>query len=176
MSGGRFEYKQYTMEDIADCIEREIRKAKLPKPPLVQVESVSILKSKGPGHWASVYAGYETYKEAVDGYKRFNNLYDFVEERVSKDGKRISVFKSHDGEIHEIRETKWEEYEDGEYYPNYSEETLQIFKETVQELRKTAFLVQRIDWLLCGDDSEDTFLQEIMEYKAKGACADLDDI
>ena len=39
----------------------------------------------------------------------------------------------------------------------YSEETLAKFKEALTTLRRGAIMAQRIDWLLSGDDSEDTF-------------------
>ena len=40
---------------------------------------------------------------------------------------------------------------------NYSVETINKFKETVFNLRKTAKQIQRIDWLVSGDDGEGTF-------------------
>ena len=38
-----------------------------------------------------------------------------------------------------------------------SSETLKVFQDAVNHLRKAAVLVHRIDWLLAGDDGEDTF-------------------
>jgi len=43
------------------------------------------------------------------------------------------------------------------YKNNYSKKTLTRFKNTVILLKKVESMVQRVDWLLCGDDSEDTF-------------------
>ena len=39
----------------------------------------------------------------------------------------------------------------------YSEETLEKFSLTVKRLRQAAEMVQRIDWLISGDDSEESF-------------------
>ena len=36
-------------------------------------------------------------------------------------------------------------------------ETLRVFQDALNHLRKAAVLVHRIDWLLAGDDGEDTF-------------------
>ena len=36
-------------------------------------------------------------------------------------------------------------------------ETLKVFQAALNHLRKAAVLVHRIDWLLAGDDGEDTF-------------------
>lgn len=61
----------------------------------------------------------------------------------------------------EVRETKYQEYEDDEYYPEYTDETIQIFKDAVKILRKAAVYAQRIDWLLSGDDGEDNLKERL---------------
>jgi len=52
--------------------------------------------------------------------------------------------------------TDIDEYGDkkGQHLPN---DIIEKFKETVYDLRRTAVMVQRIDWLLSGDDGEDSF-------------------
>ena len=39
----------------------------------------------------------------------------------------------------------------------HSKETLAKFKEAVHTLRKAEIMAQRIDWLLSGDDGEESF-------------------
>ena len=39
----------------------------------------------------------------------------------------------------------------------WSQETLDKFKEAVVALRRAEIMAQRVDWLLSGDDSEETF-------------------
>ena len=39
----------------------------------------------------------------------------------------------------------------------FSSETLHRFKDTVKALRRAEAMVQRVDWLVSGDDSEETF-------------------
>lgn len=41
--------------------------------------------------------------------------------------------------------------------PEYSKETLEQFRIAAAKLREAYVYVQRIDWLLSGDDGEDTF-------------------
>ena len=41
------------------------------------------------------------------------------------------------------------------------EEVIEKFKEAVIILRKAAIYTQRIDWLLSGDDEEETFLKRL---------------
>lgn len=40
---------------------------------------------------------------------------------------------------------------------NYDEETISLMKEGIRKLKEAAIYTQRIDWLLSGDDGEDTF-------------------
>ena len=61
------------------------------------------------------------------------------------------------------------EYADDEY--NYieglSEETLAEFRVGVEALRKAYIYTQRIDWLLSGDDGEESFHRRLKEDLAK---------
>jgi hypothetical protein len=43
----------------------------------------------------------------------------------------------------------------------YPEEVIEKFKEGIDILRKAAIYAQRIDWLLSGDDREETFLERL---------------
>lgn len=43
------------------------------------------------------------------------------------------------------------------YVNSFSEETIAKFRETVLILRKAANMVQRVDYLIEGDDSEESF-------------------
>ena len=40
---------------------------------------------------------------------------------------------------------------------NYSKETLDKFKEARDTARKAAKMIQRVDWLVSGDDGEESF-------------------
>lgn len=163
MSGGHFDYQQYYIDDIANSIEKEIEEAINPKPPLVWREGVSVFKKIDDWHSKGVYMGFKTYDEAVKNLKK-DKAYKFIRE-YEKDGKRISEFMEGDRQI-EVKEIKYQEYEDGEYYPEYTEETIQIFKDAVKILRKAAIYAQRIDWFLSGDDGEDN-LKERLEEELK---------
>ena len=70
-------------------------------------------------------------------------------------------------------EDNWLENEEKEYViknkhtlPNrygYSEETLEEFKKGLDILRKASIYAQRIDWLLSGDDGEESFQKRLKE-------------
>ena len=163
MSGGHFDYQQYHIEDIANSIEKEIEEAAKPKPPKVWKESVSVFKKIDNWHSMGIYMGFKTYNEAVKHLKK-DRAYKFVRE-YEKDEKRIAEFTER-GKLIEVKEIKYQKYEDGEYYPEYTDETIQIFKDAVKILRKAAIYAQRIDWLLSSDDGEDN-LKERLEEELK---------
>lgn len=51
---------------------------------------------------------------------------------------------------------------DTDWY-NFSENTLAEFRVAIQLLNKTRTYVQRIDWLVSGDDGEETFHRRLKE-------------
>lgn len=48
-------------------------------------------------------------------------------------------------------------FESKEHKPEYTSETLEKFRECELTLRCAAAMLQRVDWLLSGDDGEDCF-------------------
>ena len=47
--------------------------------------------------------------------------------------------------------------------PEYSEETLEAFKDGYKALRMAEIYAQRIDWLLSGDDGEESFHSRLVK-------------
>jgi hypothetical protein len=101
MSGGRFEYKQYEISNIADGVHQEIAKSGKPKSP----EQLKY-ESWRDKEW------YEKYPEDLNHYK-------------------------------------------------YSDEVIEEFKKGYWILRKAAIYAQRIDWLLSGDDGDESFIRRL---------------
>ena len=103
MSGGAFDYTQYSIIMIADEIEKEIERNGRPK-------TRDELKYEGwkDDEW------YKKYPEDLNHYK-------------------------------------------------HSDEVIEKFKEGVEILRKAHVYAQRIDWLLSGDDGEETFIKRLKE-------------
>ena len=46
---------------------------------------------------------------------------------------------------------------------NFREETIAEFKKGIECIKKAQIYVQRIDWLLSGDDGEESFLKSLKE-------------
>jgi hypothetical protein len=54
-------------------------------------------------------------------------------------------------------------YPDAAYHYSYPPEVIEKFKEGVELLRKAYVYAHRIDWLLSGDDGEESFLRRLNE-------------
>lgn len=54
-------------------------------------------------------------------------------------------------------------YEYSRYYYYYGDDTIERFKEAVKVLRQAEVYAQRIDWLLSGDDGEESFHRRLEE-------------
>ena len=103
MSGGRFDYRDFAFNEIADQIEHEIRINGKPK-------TADELKEQS---W-----------RGLDWYTQYP--------------------------------------EDLNYY-KYSDEVINEFAEAVVILRMAAIYTHRIDYLLSGDDGEETFLKRLYD-------------
>lgn len=103
MSGGRFDYSQYKIREIAEDIESEIYRSGKKKTP-------EELKDDS-------WRGEDWYKKYPEDLKHY------------------------------------------EYPP----EVIKEFKKGVKLLKQAAVYAQRIDWLLSGDDGDETFLERLKE-------------
>lgn len=74
---------------------------------------------------------------------------DVIEDAIIKNGKEKEDEPSYDWES-----THYEEY------PDY---IIEKFKEAVKVIRTAEIYAQRIDWLMAGDDGEESFLRRLKE-------------
>ena len=92
---------------------------------------------------------------------RIAEIADEVEKIIRKNGKKKSK--------EELKETSWRDpnwykkYPEDLYHYKYSDEVIEKFKEGFKILRQAEIYAQRIDWLLSGDDDEETFLERLKE-------------
>lgn len=122
MSGGRFEYRQWNIQDIADRLEDYIY-------------------------------GHELDEDDIDEY--VHNTFYFWDDADKKEAEKY---------VREHHHTLPNQYK-------FSEATIAEFRKGLDYLRKAYVYAQRIDWLLSGDDGEDSFherLKEELEELEKG--------
>ena len=67
------------------------------------------------------------------------------------------TFDHQDYVIRDIADQVRDIIESAENESRYSEETMAVLLQAKNHLRFTAVYIHRIDWLVAGDDSEDTF-------------------
>jgi len=74
--------------------------------------------------------------------------FDYVQYRI------IQAADDVQGYIKKCTGTEVDEYG---YKPEFSDETIERFYQAEKALRQAAAMLQRVDWLICGDDSEESF-------------------
>lgn len=73
-----------------------------------------------------------------------------------------------DGIEQEIKTNNAEPRKEDWFEPNnFKDETIAEFRKGIELLKKAQIYAQRIDWLLSGDDSEETFHQRLAEDLSK---------
>ena len=69
----------------------------------------------------------------------------------------------------ELKEETWRDedwynkYPEDRYYYEYDEDVIEQFKKAAHAIRIAQIYMQRMDWLLSGDDGEESFLRRIDE-------------
>lgn len=90
------------------------------------------------------------------------NIADNIEQEVITSGKPIPKQRWQYWEIDRFREHP----EEAVNYA-YPESTLRLMEEAVYALRAAAIYAQRVDYLLSGDDSEESFEERLQEELAE---------
>lgn len=86
---------------------------------------------------------------------------DDIEKIIEKNGREKTK--------EELKEEGWRDpdwykkYPEDLYHYKYPDEVIEKFKEAVKLLRRAEVYAHRIDWLLSGDDGEETFLKRLEE-------------
>lgn len=111
---------------------------------------------------------------SVKRTKRKDNMsggaYDYAQFHIGEIAEHVKdVIVKNNVEVPKRDHERWDYDENGNLYPwakyyySYSPETIAKFKEGYKKLREAYIYAQRIDWLLSGDDGEDTFHERLAE-------------
>jgi hypothetical protein len=94
-------------------------------------------------------------------YKQWyiNQIADDVEKIIERNGRKKTDEELKDESWR--RDDWYEKYPEDLYHYKYPDEVIEKFKEGLTILRQAAVYAQRIDWLLSGDDGEETFLKRL---------------
>ena len=96
-------------------------------------------------------------------YMQYNitMIADEIEKEIERNGRAKTR--------EELKDEGWRNDEWYEKYPEdlnwykHPDEVIEKFKEGVEILRKAYVYAQRIDWLLSGDDGEETFMERLKQ-------------
>ena len=86
--------------------------------------------------------------------------FDYAQDRI------MDIIESVEKEISNNGKTFNEHGYD--YMVNYSDSVIEEFKNGLEILRKAQIYAQRIDWLVSGDDNEESFLERLKKDLDKG--------
>ena len=90
---------------------------------------------------------------------------DEVDQVIRKNGKEKTKEEMKD---EGWRDPDWyEKYPEDKFHYKYPDEVIEQFKDAVEILRKAEIYAHRIDWLISGDDGNETFLERLQEDLSK---------
>lgn len=99
------------------------------------------------------------------GQYKIGYIADEVEQLIRKNGKEKTKEEMKD---EGWRDPDWyEKYPEDKFHYKYPDEVIEKFKEGLEILRKAEIYAQRIDWLISGDDGEESFLERLKEDLGK---------
>ena len=166
MSGGHFDYYQYHINEIAEQLERNIADIEYGKSVgkikkqelcahLVDVES----GRKSWPFWLFDLCRRHVYVDDLKyALKKWYKCYEKDEKIYVEDADEPGVFEV----VISMDET--EVWADGDSHIEVEDpEVLEEFKKGLEILKKAAIYAQRIDWLLSGDDGENSFKRRLKE-------------
>ena len=178
MSGGYFDKSTYAMCEIADTIERDIARAIRPKPEKVYENYWTIYKKDSFGSYHSYkdYISFASYEDAESFLLRDTTI-------VKAEQKYVNRQFLGDGVIFQSTTRYMSDAPDAEqipvlysihhcYYNHYpydadvlelSAETIDAMKEAYRQIRIAEIYATRVDRVMSGDDSEESFRERIKE-------------
>lgn len=178
MSGGHFEYNQCLITEIADSIAIEIARAFLPKPQKVH-EDYWIINEHDCLCSYHNYCGYrefKTYKEAESFLLSDKTIvptdHNYGISHISKEDKvfcstSLLMSGTEDSEpipwLYTIHHCVYDHYPYDADVLELNEETIETMKQAYLQIRKAYVYAQRVDWMLSGDDGEDSMQTRLKE-------------
>ena len=165
MSGGHFDYHQYHISDIAEHLERDIADIEYAR------DIGKVKKKEICGHLLDM-DGRKVYPSwFMDRISRYDNREQLIRslkksgDIIEKDGK-IYVENCNGPGLCEVvvYESESEVWADGEWHFDVEDSSvLDDMKKGLVALKVAAIYAQRIDWLLSGDDGEESFKRRLKE-------------
>lgn len=182
MSGGYFDRSTYAMRKIADTIERDIARALQPKPEKVYENYWTIYEKDSFGSYHSYkdYMSFASYEDAESFLLRDTTIVKAEQKYVGRQffGDGV-IFQSTTRYMSDTSDTEqipvlylihhcyYDCYPDEADVLELSDETINVMKEAYRQIRIAEIYATRVDWMMSGDDSEESFRERIKEDLAE---------
>lgn len=178
MSGGHFDYNQHFIQDIADTITFEIARALKPKPQKVHEDYWIIYEHPCPNsyHWYCSHREFKTYNEAerfllsdksiVTAKHNYGITHIQTEDIIFRSTKLVMNNTKDSAPIpwlYTIHHCVFDHYPYDTDVLELTEATIKTLKEAYLQIRKAYAYAQRVDWMLSGDDSEESMQTRLKE-------------
>ena len=182
MSGGYFDRSTYAMREIVDTMKRDIARALQSKPEKVYENYWTIYEKDSFGSYHSYkdYMSFASYEDAESFLLRDTTI-------VKAEQKYVDRQFFGDGVIFQSTMRYMSDTSDGEqipvlysihhcYYDHYpyeadvlelSAETIDAMKEAYRQIRIAEIYATRVDRMMSGDDSEESFRERIKDDLTK---------
>jgi len=183
MSGGHFDYQQYTLREIADTIERDIARAMAPKPPKRHEDYWTIYEMTRPFSYHSLHNAFQEFDSYDKALKYLNAMEDVIkaakeyecwrllEEEVLFESTIRNMLDTFEGTeipiLYSIRHCVYDHYPYDFYVLELEDKTIETMKEAYRQIRIAEIYAQRVDWMMSGDDCEETLQRRLQEDLAK---------
>lgn len=92
---------------------------------------------------------------------RFTDVIDDLKSLIEKNGKeKTEQEMKNEG----WRDPFWyDKYPEDRYHYRYPDEVIDEFKKAVDIMSRAQVYMHRVDWLLCGDDGDESFINRLKE-------------
>lgn len=98
---------------------------------------------------------------------RIRNMIHSIEELINNNG----IAKTEEELINDawgtLDDEYYKKYPEEKYFHKYSDEVIEEFKKGLTSLQIAYVYAQRIDWLVSGDDGEETFIERLNDDLSK---------
>lgn len=182
MSGGYFDRSTYAMREITDTMERDIARVLQPKPEKEHMDYWVIYEkdSFSSFHNYNSYMKFTSIEDAesfllrdktiVKAEQKYTDLFIADDIIMFQSTTRI-MSGAPDGEqipvLYSIYHSCYDRYPDDADVLELSDETINAMKEAYRQMRIAEIYATRVDWMMSGDDSEESFRERIKEDLAE---------
>ena len=92
---------------------------------------------------------------------RFTDIVEDIKSLINKNGKEKTLEEKKD---ENWRDPEWYiKYPEDKFHTKYSEKTIKQFEIAVKTIKDAQTYIHRMDYLLSGDDGEESFLERLKE-------------